>query len=67
MSPDDSHTLDEDWKEQGKNPVDEKVALGLAAKLARNTGRTVEVRNTDGFLVATYRGATKHNREVPGP
>ena len=36
---------------------DEEAAVGLARRLAEQTGRTVTVRNADGELLGTFRGA----------
>lgn len=48
-------------------PLDETAAFELAAKLARTTGKRVELReHPRGELVCTW-DLNKHNREVDQP
>jgi hypothetical protein len=40
--------------------VDDETALELARLFAERTGRTVTVRDGDGRILGTFRGATKN-------
>jgi len=57
----------DDWVEQSERSMVESVAVLMGGKLARETGRKVEVRELDGWIVAEFDGDNKHNRKVPGP